>query len=144
MRAMGTALMLSCVLVALAALAAGEMQKTRVFVGDSDSWEVSGGIGGTSNGVGGAASGGARPQTVEVMKTFAKRCPDVTITLNKEKANYVVLLQHEGGKDPISRDNKFAVFNAGGDMIAAGSTRSLGNAVKDACNAIGKELGDGP
>ena len=135
MRAMGTALTAALVLAVFATSAAGEMEKPRVFVGESDSWAVSGGGGGTSDGAVGAGSGGARPQTVEIMKTFAKRCPHVTVTLNKEKADYIVLLEHEGGKDPISRDNKFAVFHAG-DMIAAGSTRSLGNAVKDACGAI--------
>jgi len=135
MRAMGMALTLTAGLAVFAAPGVGEMEKPRVFVGESASWEVSAGGAGTSDGVFGAGSGGARPQRVEVMKTFAKRCPDVTITLNREKADYIVLLEHEGGKDPISRDNKFAVFHAG-DMIAAGSTRSLGNAVKDACGAI--------
>lgn len=139
MRWMGTALTLTA-LIAVAVPAAGEMGKTRVFVGESDSWEVSGGLGATSDGAVGGASGGARPQTVEIMKTFSKRCPEVTVTLNKEKADYVVLLEHEGGKDPIRKDNKFAVFNADGDMIAAGSTRSLGNVVKDACMAVQKSL----
>jgi hypothetical protein len=75
------------------------------------------------------------------MKTFAKRCPGVTITLTRDTADYIVLLEHEGGKDPFSRDNKFAVFGTEGDMIAAGSTRSLGNAVKDACQAIQDDRG---
>jgi len=52
----------------------------------------------------------------------------------------VVLLQQEGGKDVISKDNKFAVFDNEGDSIASGSTRNLGNAVKDACAAITKDV----
>ena len=39
-----------------------------------------------------------------------------------------------------SRDNKFAVYNKDGDVIASGSTRTLGNAVKNACLAIDKDL----
>ncbi len=70
------------------------------------------------------------------MKTFAERCPQVTVTINREKADYIVILEHEGGKDLILRDNKFAIFNKDGDMIESGSTRSLGNAVKDACSTI--------
>ena len=36
----------------------------------------------------------------------------------------------------LRKDNKFVLFDANGDAIASGSTRSLGNAVKDACSAI--------
>jgi hypothetical protein len=65
-----------------------------------------------------------------------------TVTGKKEKADYVAILEHEGGKDPISKDNKFALFNKEGDVIKSGSTRSLGNAVKEACRAIMKDWGE--
>ncbi len=111
-------------------------EKPRVFITDSDSWEMSGGFA-TSDGDGaGASRGGARPQTAEIMKTFGERCPGITVTINQEKADYVVMLHHEGGKSSLGKDNKVAVFNKDGDMIHSGSTRSLGNAVKDACQAI--------
>jgi hypothetical protein len=83
-----------------------------------------------------AAGGGARPQTAEVINTFSKRCPAVTPTLDREKAEYVVLLEHEGGKNVFRRDNKYAVFTASGDLVKSGSTRILGNAVGEACQAI--------
>lgn len=109
----------------------------RVFVTDSSSWEVSGGAGGTSDGFGGAAKGGARPQTAEIIKTFHERCPNAIINNRREKANYVVVLDHEGGKDAIRRDNKIAIFEeSSGDAIFSRSTRSLGNAVKDGCAAM--------
>ena len=95
--------------------------------------------GGGVNGVGassGSMSGGARPQTAEIMKTFGQRCPEVTVTINKERADYIVILQHEGGKELFRRDNKFALFNKEGDMIESNSTRKLGNAVKEACSRI--------
>ena len=114
-------------------------EKVRVFITDSESWQVSGGFGGTSGTSGGGVSGGARPQTVEIMKTFGKRCPELTVTLRRDKADYVVLLEHEGGKGVARRDNKVAVFNADGDMIYSGSTRTLGNSVKNACKAIRQE-----
>ena len=110
--------------------------KPRVFITDSKSWEISGGAGGTADGFGGASAGGARPQTAEIMKTFGERCPTVTINNKQEKADYVVLLDHEGGKEVVSRDNKVVVFNRDGDSIMSRSTRILGNAVKDACSAI--------
>jgi len=114
-------------------------QKPRVFISDSQSWQVSGSGGGSSSGFGGHTSGGARPQTAEIVKTFGERCPEVTVNNKQDRADYVVLLDHEGGKGLALKDNKVAVFNSDGDSIVSHSTRSLGNAVKDACEAIAKD-----
>jgi hypothetical protein len=81
----------------------------------------------------------ARPQTAEIIKTFNQRCPEYTITKNKERANSAVILDHEGGKGALRRWNKVAVFNRDGDAIFSDSTRELGNSVKDACAAITKD-----
>jgi hypothetical protein len=124
----------------LLSLSASAAEKPRVFITDSDSWQIAGGFGAGANSAGGVIKGGARPQTVEIMKTFAKRCPQVTVTAKQERADYVVLLDHEGGKGAVRKDNKVAVFDKEGDLIYSGSTRMLGNAVKDACNAIKKGL----
>lgn len=114
-------------------------QKPRVFISDSQSWQVSGSSGGSSSGFGGHTSGGARPQTAEIIKTFGERCPEVTVNNKQDRSDYVVLLDHEGGKGLALKDNKVAVFNSDGDSIVSHSTRSLGNAVKDACEAIAKD-----
>lgn len=116
----------------------------RIFITDSQSWETSGGFGVDRGTGGGGFAGGARPQTVEVMKTFRERCPEYVITSDKTKARFVILLDREGGKDLVRRDNKIAVFHNGGDLLFAGSTRSLGNAVKNACGVIQQELGKAP
>lgn len=113
--------------------------KIRVYVADSQSWQVSGGFGASNGTAAGSESGGARPQTAEIIKTFNERCPEVTVTNNKDKANYAVILDHEGGKSALARRNKMAVFNRDGDAVFSDSTRSLGNAVKDACEAIKKD-----
>ncbi|MCI0724731.1 MAG: hypothetical protein L0338_38080 [Acidobacteria bacterium] len=126
---------------ALSLLAA---EKPRVFITDSTSWEMSGGFGASGDTAAGAVRGGARPQTAEIMKTFGERCPEVIVTNKREKADYVVLLDHEGGKGYARKDNKVVVFNKDGDMLYSGSTRAHGNAVKDACNAIKKELPTAP
>jgi hypothetical protein len=114
-------------------------KKTRVYITDSQSWQVTGGWGASGGTGGGTTQGGARPQTAEIIKTFGERCPDLTVTNNKEKANYVVILDHEGGKGGLSHKNKVAVFNRDGDSIFSHSTMSLGNSVKDACEAIRKD-----
>jgi len=133
-------LTLSCLLIfsclPLAAQTQEPTHKPRVYISDSQSWEASGGFGGTGDAIAGASSGGARPQTAEIIKTFGERCPLVTPNNIREKADYVVLLDHEGGKSLVLRDNKVVVFNHDGDSIISKSTRTLGNAVQDACAAI--------
>ncbi|QQS45748.1 MAG: hypothetical protein IPM66_17700 [Acidobacteriota bacterium] len=118
------------------AVLAQEMSKKRVYISDSSSWSMRGPsliLGGI---LGGLGQGGARPQTAEIIKTFSKRCPGVIITSDRERADFTVLLEHHGGKGSIRRDNKFVVYDRNGDVIKSGSTRMLGNAVKDACRAI--------
>jgi PEGA domain len=118
------------------ALSSFGADKARVFVTDSQSWEMSGSSGGSRDGFGGHTSGGARPQTAEIVKTFTERCPDVVVNNIREKADYVTVLDHEGGKGMLRKDNKVAVFNKDGDSIVSKSTRSLGTSVQEACTAI--------
>jgi hypothetical protein len=117
---------------------AGQAQQARprVFVTDSQSWEVSGGLGAISPGAAGAVRGGARPQTAEIIRTVGERCGDAIVTMKQENADYILLLEREGGKGIARKDNKFALFNKDGDAIRSGSTRTLGNSVKDACKAL--------
>ncbi len=108
--------------------------RPRVFVTDSSSWEMAGSQGPR----GGSFAGGARPQRAEIIKTFGERCPEVAVTIKSELADFVVILDHEGGKEPARRKNKVVVFNKDGDSFFSKSTRSLGNSVKDACDAISR------
>src|SRR5204863_8708967 len=71
-------------------------EKPRVFITDRKSWEISGGVGGTQDGVGGASKGGAGPQTAEIIKTFGERCPAVVANDKQEKADYVGPAEHGG------------------------------------------------
>jgi hypothetical protein len=116
-------------------------EKPRVFVTDSQSWAISGSSGGSGDGFGGHVSGGARPQTAEIIKTFTERCPAVVVNNKREKSDYVAVLDHEGGKGLLRKDNKVAIFNKDGDNIVSKSTRSLGNSVQEACNAIVADWG---
>jgi len=131
------AVLTSFILVAFVLVNFAFAQKQpRVFVTDSQSWQLGGGGPVTPTGAGSEVSGGARPQTAEIIKTFNQRCPNVIINNKRDKADYVVVLDHEGGKTAVLRDNKIAVFNRDGDAIMSKSTRSLGNAVQEACTAI--------
>jgi len=138
------ALVVACVTGAFAE-DAGKMvkvpaEKARVFITDSQSWEIGAASGGSSNGFGGAGNGGARPQTAEIIKTFGERCPDVTTNNIQAKTNYIVVLDHEGGKSFVLHRNKVAVFTrVTGDSIVSKSTYSLGASVQEACEAIRKD-----
>jgi hypothetical protein len=113
------------------------VQKPRVFITDSQSWEVRGAAGGTSDAFAASSNGGARPQTAEIIKTFGERCPNVTVNNKVDLADYVVVLDHEGGKSLLQHRNKVAVFeHLSGDVVISHSTMSLGGSVEDACKGI--------
>jgi len=115
----------------------------RVFITDSQSWSVGGSSGGAGGAYGGSMAGGARPQTAEIIKTFGERCPDVKVNNKQDKADYIVVLDHEGGKSFLAHKNKVAVFNrVSGDSIVSKSTLSLGGSVQEACVAIAKDWSD--
>ena len=64
--------------------------RVRVFGTDSQSSETRGSsaAGGNSNGWASSSfSGGARPQTAGIIKTFSQRCPELTVTNNLGKAD---------------------------------------------------------
>src|SRR5271165_1637490 len=115
-------------------------EKARIFITDSQSWEVAGYGGGGPGGGGSTTHGGARPQTAEIIKTFGERCPEVMVNNIQEKADYIVLLDHEGGKGALRHKNKVAVFaRVSGDSVVSKSTLSLGGSVQDACEAIDRD-----
>jgi hypothetical protein len=120
--------------------ATSEADKPRVFITDSQSWEIAGYGGGGAGGGGSMTKGGARPQTAEIVKTFGQRCPQVVTNNIQAKADYIVVLDHEGGKSFVRHKNKVAVFaRVTGDSVMSKSTVSLGGSVQDACEAIGKD-----
>jgi hypothetical protein len=59
----------------------------------------------------------------------------------REGADFVVVLEREGGKSILRKDNKYAVFSGSGDLVTVGSTRMLSSAVSGACEAIRMKAG---
>ncbi|HEY5055782.1 MAG TPA: PEGA domain-containing protein [Acidobacteriaceae bacterium] len=108
-----------------------------MYITDSNSWSVRGGAGGANGVFAASSSGGAQPQTAEIIKTFGQRCPQVTVNNRLDVSNYVVELDHEGGKSLLAHKDKIAVFvQKTGDSIFSKSTLSVGGSVQDACAAI--------
>jgi hypothetical protein len=114
-------------------------QGPRVHLEASRSWTLNGWS--PFTGLVGALGGGDRPQTVEILHTFTKRCPQVVLTRERENSDFVVLVEREGGKNIFRKDNKYAVFSRSGELLKAGSTRMLSSAVSGACDAITAEAG---
>jgi hypothetical protein len=120
-------------------------EKPRVFVTDSQSWETRGNAGGANGAFAAHSAGGARPQTAEIIKTFGEKCPTVMVNNIQAKANYIVVLDHEGGKGYLQHKNKVAVFDAqSGDSVVSKSTLSLGGSVDEACRGIAKHWTEHP
>jgi hypothetical protein len=114
-----------------------DQDKPRIYVTDSNSWSMQGSAGGSNGTFAASSSGGARPQTAEIIKTFGQRCPQIITNNRLDAVNYVVELDHEGGKGLLTHKDKIAVFvQKSGDSIFSKSTLSVGGSVQDACAAI--------
>lgn len=121
-------------------------EKPRVLITNSGSWFVAGGFAVSDGEGGGALAGGSVPQTVELIKQFTNKCPSIIVTSDRSKASYVVLFDRNtvkraalGVYGSLAKVDKIAIFKRNGDAVFSGSTRSVSNAVKDACAAIVKD-----
>ena len=127
--AVGTFLTLG---VALAA------EKPRVFITESQALNVTNDAAAGDSKSALSLTGGNTPQSLDVIKSFTQRCPEVLVTGDREKADYLVRLDHEAVNPttPFLRGNKVAVFDKSSDLVYSSSARILGNVVKGACAAI--------
>jgi hypothetical protein len=116
-----------------------DSSKARIYITDSNSWAASGGFATSRGSGGGSFSAGSKPQTVELIKTFGERCPSVVVTMEKTKADFVVLFDRESAKGIARKRDKIAVFKKDGDVLYSESVRSVGTAVQDSCVSIEKE-----
>lgn len=67
---------------------------------------------------------------VEIMKHLSQKCPNVTLTTNPKRSNFMINAQGWSG------DYRFMVIQKGGDTIFATQTALLSNAVKDVCRFL--------
>jgi hypothetical protein len=69
--------------------------------------------------------------SVDIMKNLSEKCPNVTITTNPERSDYML----RAIWTPDDR-YRFEVIAKGGDAIYATKTVLLSNAVKDVCKFL--------
>jgi len=67
---------------------------------------------------------------VEIMKNLSDHCPNVTMTTNPQRSDYML---YAGG---WSGEYRFMVIAKGGDTLYATKTVMLSNAVKDVCKFL--------
>jgi hypothetical protein len=75
---------------------------------------------------------------MEVTKDLQKNCSGVVVTLNQVNADYTVMLNRESKQNRglLRTNSQLQVANRIGDIIGTNSTRTVGNAAKDACALI--------
>jgi hypothetical protein len=76
----------------------------------------------------------------EIGKALNSHCPDVSITVDPEKADYL-LEAIDTGAGPARKPYKFSLFNHGGDYVFSTQTARADNSVKDVCKFIEKQKG---
>jgi hypothetical protein len=72
--------------------------------------------------------------TAEVGKSLDKHCPDVVLTIEQPKADFMLEAANKGGRKPY----KFTLFDHTGDRVFSTETTRLDNAVKDVCAYVQK------
>jgi hypothetical protein len=107
-----------------------------VFLTRRKAWLASGGF--TPNGRDGNSQG------PDYSKDFHKRCPNLLITARQDTADYAVTVDEIGLLDSLTSSPdkptfQVAVYSRGAGLLYGGGTSFLGNALKDACNAIGAQ-----
>jgi len=123
-------------------LPATAQDKPRVFVQGKGSENLA-----TNGSAGGGrhwASWGSRStldshdEGMEVTKDLQKNCSGATVTLNQANADYTVMLNRESKQNRglLRTNSQLQVANRMGDVIGTNSTRTVGNAAKDACALI--------
>jgi hypothetical protein len=69
-------------------------------------------------------------RSADVLKYLRTKCPNVTITLDSTKSNFML---EAGG---WSGRYEFTVYKPGGDLVFSTTTVMLSNAVKDVCKFV--------
>jgi hypothetical protein len=126
----------ACTLLAGTALGAAE--KPRIYITESGVTEIE------AENIN--VRKGTSPENIEVMKSFLKECPGITVTRNRDKANYIVRFDRESPSPvtPFVKGNKVAVFDREDDLVYSQSTRYLSSAVKSTCSAVLKHASNLP
>ena len=83
----------------------------------------------------GSVGGTTEPQAIEVMKQLRRFCPDVQITSNRTRADYLILHERQAGGTSGGNRNNIAVFGKDELLVYADGAQKFDNSVKDLCKS---------
>lgn len=69
----------------------------------------------------------------DIMKYLNEKCPNVTITLDSTKSDYMLTARGWSGQ------YRFTLYRHGGDLVFGTHTVMLSNAVKDVCKYVNSQ-----
>jgi hypothetical protein len=75
---------------------------------------------------------GSNVPIVDVMKNLSQKCPNVGITTNPDRSDYMLSASWAG-------NYRLMIVAKGGDTLYATKTTYLGNAVKDVCKFLSRQ-----
>jgi hypothetical protein len=127
---------LAAVLVLASSVASQE--KPRVYITDRDSWKVSGWLVASNGMVVAREDARVVREHTENVKTFHAACPGVTVTENKEKADYALVWDRTNWNETAwtGHQNNLALYDRNGDLVWSGASHRMQTAARDACRAI--------
>jgi hypothetical protein len=73
-----------------------------------------------------------RNTTAGVESELAKRCKTVTVTEDKDKADYIL--------EYSANENEFVLFNHNGDLVLRGSATIYHKAIEKVCKAMNDQV----
>lgn len=77
-------------------------------------------------------SPGSNIPSGDVLKNFSDKCPNVSLTADPKKSDYMVEARWVGRYS-------FTIFRHGGDAVYSTQTSFLHNAVKDVCHYVNSQ-----
>jgi hypothetical protein len=116
--------------------------KPRVYLTDRDTWKETGWVVAANGNAAGGASGRVVREQTENVKTFNNACPSVTVTDNKEKADFALIWDRTNWSETswTGNQNNMALYNRDGDLVWSGASHKMTTGAKDACKAVLKAL----
>ncbi|HZT74614.1 MAG TPA: hypothetical protein VE996_13275 [Terriglobales bacterium] len=83
----------------------------------------------------------AGAETASLARAFLRSCPAVQITTNRRAADYLLAFDPRAWSLHRWKHDRWELARAGGDLVAAGASVTLGRAVKAVCAAIAADRG---
>jgi hypothetical protein len=112
--------------------------KPRLYLTDRDSWKESGWVAAANGNAAGGISGRVVREHTENVRTFNKACTGVTVTENKEKADFALVWDRTNWNETAwsGYQNNMAIYNRDGDLVWSGASHKMTTGAKDACKAV--------